>query len=147
MKIVGLLTLGGGAILATGCAKSPSPSVIEAQGSAWAEALASRDAERIVDLYDDDAVLLATFQSRLQGEDAIQEYFEGLTKNEGLSVRFEEQNTRALGRRHASNSGTYTFSYLKDGQTVEVPARYTFVYKRDGDDWEIVEHHSSTRPE
>jgi uncharacterized protein (TIGR02246 family) len=143
-----LLALAGLAVLTTGCYHKPTKMDVEAQGTAWAEALSSRDPETITDLYDDDAVLLATFTTKAQGEDAILEYFEGLTKNEGLSVRFDDQIIEVVGRKAAINTGTYTFSYKdKDGKTVEVPARYTFVYEKEGKEWEIISHHSSIRPE
>ena len=46
----------------------------------------------------------------------------------------------------AINSGYYTFSYEKDGQPTQLPARYSFaLVKRDGK-WLIVDHHSSTMP-
>lgn len=132
--------------LATGCAKAPRIGDIEAQGTQWGQALTSRDPERITSLYADDAVLLATYQTKAEGSGEIRSYFDGLTKNEGLTVAFEEQNPRALGPGAASNSGTYTFSFMKDGKKVEVPARFTFLYRKEGGDWRIVEHHSSVRP-
>jgi hypothetical protein len=44
-------------------------------------------------------------------------------------------------------SGLYTFSYRKDGQLVELPARYTFVYRKTPHGWAIIRHHSSALPE
>jgi hypothetical protein len=66
---------------------------------------------------------------------------------EGLNVRFDEQNIRILDTNTASNSGLYTFSFVQDGKIVEVPARYTFLYEKQDDQWLILEHHSSLRPE
>jgi hypothetical protein len=42
----------------------------------------------------------------------------------------------------AVNTGYYTFSYVKDGETKSLPARYSFTYDR----WMIVDHHSSAIP-
>ena len=46
----------------------------------------------------------------------------------------------------AVNTGYYTFSYTKDGETKSIPARYSFTYVKDGNDCKIVDHHSSATP-
>jgi hypothetical protein len=46
----------------------------------------------------------------------------------------------------AVNTGSYTFSYLKDGQTTTLPARYSFTFVKEGEKWIIVDHHSSVMP-
>lgn len=125
----------------------PSADAVEALGTAWGKALASRDPHKIHALYDKEAVLLATFTNELDTPTEIHNYFVGLTKREGLQVQFDEQNIRILDNDTATNSGLYTFSFIENGKRVFVPARYTFVYAKRGNDWLIVEHHSSVRPE
>jgi hypothetical protein len=44
------------------------------------------------------------------------------------------------------NTGYYTFSYVKDGETKSLPARYSFTYVKRGEAWLIVDHHSSAIP-
>lgn len=98
--------------------------------------------------YDQKAVLLATFSDELDTSTELLDYFVGLTQKDGLNVEFNEQNIRVLDENTASNSGLYTFSYVvEEGKTVYVPARYTFLYEKVGDQWLILEHHSSIRPE
>jgi hypothetical protein len=46
----------------------------------------------------------------------------------------------------AVNTGYYTFSYVKDGETKTWPARYSFTYVKKGERWLIVDHHSSAMP-
>ena len=46
----------------------------------------------------------------------------------------------------AVNTGSYTFSFIKDGETKTVPARFSFTYVKDGQNWMIVDHHSSAMP-
>jgi uncharacterized protein (TIGR02246 family) len=126
---------------------SPAAQEVEALGQTWGQALASRDAKRISSLYDPEAILLATLSNKLSSETDIFNYFTGLTKREGLKVRFDQQNIRILDEDTATNSGLYTFSYVDNGKTVDIPARYTFIYEKRGDKWMIIEHHSSVRPE
>jgi len=54
----------------------------------------------------------------------------------GLKVRFGDQFIRV-------NTGYYTFSYTKDGETKTLPTRYSFAYVKNGEGWLIVDHHSS----
>jgi uncharacterized protein (TIGR02246 family) len=124
----------------------PEASAVEALGQTWGQTLAGRNPQQIAALYSPEAVLLATFTNELDTAPEILEYFTGLTKREGLNVRFDEQNIRILDENTASNSGLYTFSFVEDGKTVSVPARYTFLYEKQGDQW-LIEHHSSVRPE
>lgn len=125
----------------------PTTSDVEALGQTWGAALASRDPKSIAALYDEEAVLLATFTNELDTSTEIFDYFVGLTKRNGLNVKFDQQNIRVLDEDTASNSGLYTFSYVEKGKTVFVPARYTFLYEKRGDRWVIVEHHSSVQPQ
>jgi hypothetical protein len=64
----------------------------------------------------------------------------------GLKVAFGDQLTRVYVCDTAVNTGYYTFSYVKDGETKSLPARYSFTYVKRGDAWLIVDHHSSAVP-
>jgi hypothetical protein len=46
----------------------------------------------------------------------------------------------------AINTGYYTFTYVKDGESKSVPARSSFVYAKRNGRWMIVDHHSSAMP-
>jgi hypothetical protein len=63
----------------------------------------------------------------------------------GLKVTFGDQLIRVYGST-AVNTGYYTFTYAKDGETKKLPARYSFTYVKDGDRGPIVDHHSSAMP-
>ena len=56
-----------------------------------------------------------------------------------------ERRVRVYGDT-AVNTGYYTFSYEKDGQTQTLPARYSFTLVNDDGKWLIVDHHSSAMP-
>ena len=68
--------------------------------------------------------------------------FQALPK---ATVKFGDQLIRVYGDT-AVNTGYYTFSFTKDGETKSIPARYSFTYVKDGNDWKIVDHHSSAVP-
>jgi hypothetical protein len=60
-------------------------------------------------------------------------------------VSFGEQLIRVYGTT-AVNTGYYTFSYTKDGESKTLPARYSLVFVKDWQNWMIVDHHSSAMP-
>jgi hypothetical protein len=61
-------------------------------------------------------------------------------------VQFGDQAIRVYGDT-AVNSGTYTWSFTRDGVPRSLPARYSFTYVRQAGRWMIVDHHSSVLPE
>jgi len=117
----------------------------------WGEYLAkgtSEDPGEILTLYAEDAVLWGTISTeRRDDPTAIRDYFVNAYKAlPNLTVTFEDPYIRVYGDA-AVNTGSYTFSYEKDGATQTLPARYSFtLIKRDGD-WRIVDHHSSAMPQ
>jgi uncharacterized protein (TIGR02246 family) len=113
---------------------------------AWADAVNSKDVERILALYDAEAVLWGTASSTLRDSPAaIREYFKPGANRPHLKVVLGEQRARVYGD-IAINTGYYTFSDIQDGQPVTIPARFSFTYRlRDGR-WMIVDHHSSRVP-
>jgi len=113
--------------------------------SAWGQGLA--DPEKVSSLYSDDAVLWGTAAPKIRmGRGAVREYFVGVAKAvPGIKVEFGEQHIRIYGNT-AINSGYYTFSWVRDGETKSLPARYSFTYVKDADRWLIVDHHSSALP-
>jgi uncharacterized protein (TIGR02246 family) len=121
---------------------------VAAATAKWAEAVASQDPDPVVALYDDEtAVLWGTISpTRLDGKPGIRGYFERAFKVlPGLKAAFGDQNIRVLGDT-AVNTGYYTFSFMKDGETKTLPARYSFTYVRRPWGWMIVDHHSSKMP-
>ena len=113
----------------------------------WTEALGNgHDETAVTALYDKDATLLATFDPKpLQTPAEIAGYFHKLTQNPELRATVQSETIDLFGDA-AVASGLYAFSYRKDGQLVELPARYTFVYRKTPHGWAIVRHHSSALP-
>lgn len=114
---------------------------------AWAQALGEDDPDKVLPFYSDDAVLWGTLSPKLRADrTALRDYFVAAFKVlPGLKVAFGDQLIRLYGDT-AVNTGYYTFSYVKDGETKTFPARYSFTYVKNGDNWLIVDHHSSAMP-
>ena len=114
---------------------------------AWGQALGEDDPEKVLPFYSDDAVLWGTLSPTVRSDrSALRDYFVTAFKVlPGLKVAFGDQLIRVYGNA-AVNTGYYTFSYVKDGETKSLPARYSFTYVKNGERWLIVDHHSSAMP-
>ena len=113
----------------------------------WAQALGEDDPDKVLPFYSDDAVLWGTLSPTVRADRAaLRDYFVTAFKVlPGLKVAFGDQLIRVYGNT-AVNTGYYTFSYVKDGETKSLPARYSFTYVKSGERWLIVDHHSSAMP-
>jgi len=121
---------------------------IAAATTAWVEAFNKRDTERLVQMYDPEAVIWGTDAQRLaSGSSAIAEYFKNLAapQRSGVTAAIGEQRIRVYGDT-AIDTGTYTFWVARDGKQEPVPARYSLVYRNREGRWLIVDHHSSRVP-
>ena len=119
---------------------------VAAATQAWADAFNSRDPERVLALYDSDAVLWGTVSPTLRDtREGLREYFKVLPGSPQGRVSFGEQRIRIYGD-VAITSGYYTFSNVRDGQTLMFPARFSLTYRQRDGRWLIVDHHSSLVP-
>ena len=143
-------------IVVSACA-APSPrreaaarEQVAAATRAWIDTLNSHDLERILALYDSDALLWGTTSPTIRDNPAkIRDYFKFLsTAPTHYKAVLGEQHIRVYGEM-AVNTGTYTFmgpALDTAGQPVGRPARFTFVYRQAKGRWLIVDHHSSALP-
>ena len=113
----------------------------------WGETLGQNDPDKVVLLYASDGVLWGTLSPTVRSDRAaLRDYFVTAFKVlPNLKVNFGEQLIRVYGDA-AVNTGYYTFSYVKDGETKTLPARYSFTFVKEGGNWMIVDHHSSAMP-
>src|SRR6201982_787898 len=120
---------------------------VAAATAAWSQALGEDDPEKVLPFYSSDAVLWGTISPKLRSDPAaLRDYFVTAFKAlPGLKVSFGDQLIRMYGNA-AVNTGYYTFSYVKDGETKTLPARYSFTFVKNGERWLIVDHHSSAMP-
>lgn len=112
----------------------------------WIDTVCTNEVDDILTLYDSDAILHPTISPVLvDSDDKRRDYFT-LFKGQGdLSATVNEYRIRIFDDM-AINSGTYTFTLIKDGETREIPARFSFTYRKTARGWKIVDHHSSPLP-
>lgn len=119
--------------------------VVEATG-AWVAAYNSRDPSRITAQYDSEAVLWGTTSASIRATPpTIADYFKDAPKRPDARVAVTDQVVRVAGEM-AVNTGSYTFTDVRDGKNVSTPARFTFVFQYRNGRWLIVSHHSSRVP-
>ena len=136
-------------VLFSACATgrgAPGQDQVAAATTAWRAAYDSRDPVRITAMYESDAVLWGTTAKTVAANPAaVAEYFKDAGKRPNARVVFGEQHIRVFGD-VGINTGYYTFSDVRDGQTVSVPARFTMAFRNRDGQWLIVAHHSSRVP-
>jgi uncharacterized protein (TIGR02246 family) len=122
---------------------------VAAATQAWIDAVNSHDPERVVVLYDPEAVLWGTSSPTIRDSPSdIRDYFRTLPRfPPEYKVVIGEQRVRVYGDT-AINSGTYTLLSVavRDGKLINVAARFSFVYRNRDGHWVIVDHHSSVLP-
>src|SRR5438876_831624 len=137
-----------GSLLLTGSVASAGPKEdVGAATMKWGQTLGQNDPDKVVLLYATDGVLWGTLSPTVRADRAaLRDYFvTAFRVLPGLKVTFGEQLIRVYGGT-AVNTGYYTFSYIKDGETKTLPARYSFTFVKEGESWMIVDHHSSAMP-
>jgi uncharacterized protein (TIGR02246 family) len=135
------------AALSVQSAKAGPQEDVAATGEKWATVFADNNPDTMTALYAKDGVLWGTLSPSVRSDPAaVKAYFVGAFQAlPKATVKFGDQLIRVYGNT-AINTGYYTFSYTKDGETKSIPARYSFTYVKDGNDWKIVDHHSSAVP-
>jgi uncharacterized protein (TIGR02246 family) len=139
----------------SGCAttagdESGAKEQVAAATRAWIDAMGSHDQERVLALYDPEAVLWGTTSPTIRDNPvSLREYFNFLrTAPSYYRGVLGEQRIRVYGDL-AINSGTYTFigpALDAAGKPISRPGRFSFVYRNRDGRWLIVDHHSSAVP-
>jgi uncharacterized protein (TIGR02246 family) len=120
---------------------------VAATTQAWADAMSRHDIDRVLALYDPQAVLWGTRSPTLRDSpETVRAYFNILkTVPPSYKAVIGQQRIRVFGDM-AVDSGTYTFSETHDGKEIVRPARFSMVFKNDHGNWRIIDHHSSAVP-
>lgn len=127
-----------------GCASSSSArlsaeelKVIVAIGRAQQKAINAEDVDKIVALYEPDAVSLPPGWKALQGREAIRRFWEGQVT--GVDGTGSYDTVLIYGEDQlAYEVGTYTYSFIDSGKTTTRYGKYLTVYRRQPDGfWRI----------
>ncbi len=113
----------------------------------WATAFNAGDIDRLVELYDPEAIKFPASSSRpIVGVGALRRYFSTLDWN-GATVEVKDEiETRMTGERSAVTAGYHHFC-LPLGETMTtLLVRYSFVLVRHIRSWRITHDHSSLVP-
>ncbi len=113
----------------------------------WAVAFNASDVERLVELYDPEAIKFPASSSRpVVGVGALRRYFSSLDWS-GATVEVKDEiETRMTGERSALTAGYHQFC-LPLGETMTtLLVRYSFVLVRHIRSWRITHDHSSLVP-
>lgn len=127
----------------------PSKAQVASLFDTWNAALQTGDAQKVADLYAEDAVLLPTVSNKIRTDrEGRVDYFEHFLENKPVGTKIQTV-VNVLDSNSAIDTGTYKFD-LTDPETGEkrvVEARYTYEYEKRNGEWKIVNHHSSAMPE
>jgi uncharacterized protein (TIGR02246 family) len=130
-------------------AGKPSKAQVASLFDTWNAALQTGDAQKVADLYAEDAVLLPTVSNKIRTDrEGRVDYFEHFLENKPVGTKIQTV-VNVLDSNSAIDTGTYKFD-LTDPETGEkrvVEARYTYEYEKRNGEWKIVNHHSSAMPE
>jgi uncharacterized protein (TIGR02246 family) len=142
-----LLAFAGSLFVPSSVALAGPKEDVAAATAKWAQTLGQNDPDKVLLLYAGDGVLWGTLSPTVRADRAaLRDYFVAAFKVlPGLKVTFGEQLIRVYGNT-AVNTGYYTFSYTKDGESRTLPARYSLTFVKEGESWMIVDHHSSAMP-
>ena len=113
----------------------------------WIDLVFLQDVDRVVDLYDEDALLLGTFSDEIRiGKSRIRDYFQFfLAKKPKPSI--VDFKIHKLDDNNFTISGFYDFEVDNaNGERVLSHARFTFVFRKKENIFKILSHHSSVMP-
>ena len=115
----------------------------------WADRLNAGDVDGVVSLYDENALLLATFDAEPLAQPAQRrKYFEGFMGRPGAGVELDDTTLlhNRLSEGAYQTTGLYTFFYQDGDVLVRQHARFTFIVSIDKEPL-ILHHHSSLVPD
>ena len=114
----------------------------------WSDLLNAGDLEGVLALYEENALLMATFDAQPLVQPSLRrKYFENFMKRPGAGVEVDPSTLshKPLSSDLYQATGLYTFFYEEADVLVRQNARFTFIVS-DEDSSLILHHHSSLVP-
>lgn len=114
----------------------------------WMQAVNQADVDKLLSLYDQNAVLIPTFSNKiLNTREKIRDYFEKLGSREDLSIALHEKTLyvqKITEDIHILN-GIYNWRFKVDEEILNFEARFSYVIDISRP-CPIIHHHSSQVP-
>jgi len=114
----------------------------------WMKGINTADVEKLLSLYNDEAVLIPTFSNRLlDTKEKIKDYFEKVGSKEQLSIALHDNTviTQEVGKDLFCVSGIYNWRFDIDGELFNFEARFSYIFDLTKEK-PILHHHSSQIP-
>jgi len=114
----------------------------------WIDAINNADIEKILNLYNEEAVLIPTFSNRiLDTKEKIYDYFTKVNNKQQLSITLHDNTLiiQEINTRLATLSGIYNWRFDIDGEMFNFEARFSYVVDLTKKS-PILNHHSSQIP-
>jgi len=127
--------------------ETPNIDLARANFKVWNDALLSKEASKVAELYSADNTFLPTMSPDFKkGQSAAEGYFvHFLEKNPAGEIVKDE--CQSLSPDCYLHSGLYNFTVGPDDKREVVEARFSYVWKKDEvGNWKIIHHHSSVLP-
>jgi uncharacterized protein (TIGR02246 family) len=110
---------------------------IEAANRVWMAGFAAGDAAKMASIYADDAVVFPPGAARVNGREAIAQFWGGFLKNGFKNLVLKTLEVEAQGDL-AFEGGEVTFDIpQKDGKPAKAAVKYIVVWKRVSSGWQI----------
>jgi uncharacterized protein (TIGR02246 family) len=147
--VLALLPLLLAACATVGGGRAADEAAIRAGSAAWAEALQTKDLDRLVGLYARDAIILEPGEEAIRGHAAIRAYYVPFLEMDITEVRSTPTEVVvARSGELAYEMGTYRFAVNgRNGAVLEDRGRYTVVWTREGGAWRMLREFSQDGPE
>lgn len=114
----------------------------------WMHGINTGDVEKLLGLYDENAVLIPTFSNRLLNtHEKIKDYFEKVGQKEALSITLHDKTVQVqnIGENLYATSGIYAWHFSIDNEPLTFEARFSYVIDL-AKNSPILNHHSSQIP-
>src|ERR1043166_9033250 len=127
-------------IFSVSAADSKIEQAVRDQDAQWSKAAESRDVDKLVSFYADDAVVLPAHAAIATNKDAIRKIFQRLLSIPGVALSWKPTKVTAAGSGDlAYSSGTYEMSAPDDtGKPSNDHGKYAAIWKKQADgSWKV----------